>query len=113
MDLDTYIANKCFVFGTSGSRLSDMKIVLEKVVSGQLDTDCSVDAVSGMAGTIDGIRAVESRTMAGKIIVYPQLKKLPLTPLTDLAKEFPSVAEKMHNGIWTYEAEKELLNAAK
>ncbi|MHC4855612.1 MAG: alcohol dehydrogenase catalytic domain-containing protein [Planctomycetota bacterium] len=112
MDLDTYIANKCFVFGTSGSRLSDMKIVLEKVVSGQLDTDCSVDAVSGMAGTIDGIRAVESRTMAGKIIVYPQLKKLPLTPLTDLAKEFPSVSDNMDNGIWTRQAEIELLRVA-
>ena len=111
MDLDTYISNKCFMFGTSGSRLSDMKIVLEKVLSGQLDTDCSVDAISGMAGAIEGIRAVEARVMAGKIIVYPQLKKLPLTPLSQLKKTYPSVAEKLNNGMWTKESENELFNA--
>jgi len=112
LDLDTYIANRCFMFGTSGSRLNDMKIVLNKVVSGQLDTNCSVDAVCGMAGAIDGIRAVENRTLAGKIIVYPQLKTLPLTPLENLAKQFPTVAEKMDNGIWTKESEAQLLSIA-
>lgn len=112
LDLDTYIANKCFIFGTSGSRLSDMKIVLEKVVTGQLDTDCSVDAVCGMAGAIDGIRAVEARATAGKIIVYPQLKDLPLTSLADLAAKYPTVVEKMDNGLWTRQAEKELLSVA-
>lgn len=113
IDLDTYIANKCFIFGTSGSRLSDMMIVLNKVVSGQLNTDCSVDAVSGMAGAINGIRAVEARTMAGKIIVYPQLKELPLIPLDDLKSQYPEVANKMNNGIWSLEAEVELLKIAK
>ena len=112
IDLDTYIANRCFMFGTSGSRLSDMKGVLEKVLSGQLNTDRSVDAVSGMAGAIDGIRAVEARSLAGKIIVYPQLKELPLTPLSELAGKYPTVAEKLDAGIWTKEAEKELLKVA-
>ncbi|MBL7215890.1 MAG: alcohol dehydrogenase catalytic domain-containing protein [Phycisphaerae bacterium] len=109
MDMDTYIANQCFMFGTSGSRLSDMKIVLDKVLSGQLDTNCSVDAVSGMAGAIDGIRAVENRDMAGKIIVYPQLADLPLTPLTELKEKFPAVAEKLNRGMWTKDAEDRLL----
>ena len=112
IDLDTYIGNRCFMFGTSGSRLSDMKIVLEKVLSGQLNTDCSVDAVCGMVGAIDGIRAVEARTMAGKIIVYPKLKNLPLVPLTELGDKFPSVAEKLNGGIWTQQAEEELLKVA-
>ncbi|MHC5117282.1 MAG: alcohol dehydrogenase catalytic domain-containing protein [Planctomycetota bacterium] len=112
IDLDTYIGNRCFMFGTSGSRLSDMKIVLEKVLSSQLNTDCSVDAVCGMAGAIDGIRAVEARTMAGKIIVYPKLKNLPLMPLTELSDKFPSVAEKLNGGIWTQQAEEELLKVA-
>ncbi len=112
LDLDTYISNRCFMFGTSGSRLSDMKIVLGKVLSGQLNTDCSVDAVSGMAGAIDGIRAVEARTMAGKIIVYPQLKDMPLVPLSELSEKYPSVAKKLNKGIWTKEAEQELLKIA-
>lgn len=109
LDLDTYIANRCYMFGTSGSRLSDMKIVLKKVLTGQLDTNCSVDAVSGMAGAIDGIRAVENRVMAGKIIVYPQLADLPLTPLDKLKDTHPAVAEKLDRGMWTKDAEDELL----
>jgi threonine dehydrogenase-like Zn-dependent dehydrogenase len=109
LDLDTYITNKCFMFGTSGSRLIDMKIVLEKVLADRLNTDCSVDAVSGMAGAIDGIRAVENRAIAGKIIVYPELSDMPLIPLSQLAEKKPAVAEKLSNGIWTKEAEDQLL----
>lgn len=113
IDLDTYIANRCFMFGTSGSRLLDMKIVLDKVLSGRLDTNCSVDAVSGMAGAIDGIRAVEKRTLSGKIIVYPSLEKLPLLTLPEVCRQYPAVADKLDHGIWTKEAEQELLKTAK
>lgn len=113
LDLDRYIDHKCFMFGSSGSRLSDMTVVLEKVLSGRLDTDCSVDAVSGMAGAVDGIRAVESRTMTGKIIVYPQLKLLPLVHLSALDEKYPSVAEKLNRRMWCKEAEDELLRVAK
>ncbi len=112
IDLDTYIANRCFMFGTSGSTIRDMKIVLEKVTSGQLNTNCSVDAISGMAGATEGIAAVENRTLAGKIIVYPMLHDIGLIPLVDLHKPFPTVAAKLDNGQWTREAERELLRVA-
>ena len=55
---------------------------------------------------------MEARSLAGKIIVYPQLKELPLTPLSELADKYPTVAEKLDAGIWTNEAEKELLQVA-
>ena len=113
IDLDTYVANGCFMFGTSGSTIRDMKIVLEKVTSGTLNTNCSVDAVSGMAGAKDGIAAVENRTLAGKIIVYPPLHDMPLIPLTELAKHYPTVASKLEKGQWTQAAEQELLRVAK
>ncbi len=106
LDLDTYICNRCFMFGTSGSRLIDMKIVLEKVIQGQLDTNCSVDAVSGMAGAINGIRAVENRTLSGKIIVYPDLPEMELTPLEKLPDE---VRKTLDNGMWNKAAEDTLL----
>ncbi len=112
LDLDTYIANRCFMFGTSGSVIRDMKIVLEKVERGQLDTNSSVDAVSGMAGARDGLAAVEDRRLAGKIIVYPMLRDLGLMPLTELARQFPTVGEKLEAGQWTRAAEQELLRAA-
>lgn len=113
IDLDAVIEKRVFLFGTSGSTIRDMKIVLDKVQKGQLNTDCSVDAVSGMAGAKDGIAAVENRTLAGKIIVYPQLHDLPLTPLSELKTKYPTVAAKLQNGQWTKAAEQELLSIAK
>jgi len=112
VDLDAYVARRCFLLGTSGSTIDDMKRVLTKVRAGRLDTNRSVDAVSGLAGAIDGIRAVENRALAGKIIVYPQLRELPLIPLAELAEELPTVAAKLDGGAWTAAAEAELLRTA-
>jgi len=109
IDINSVIDKRCFMLGTSGSVLRDMKVVLAKIEGGALDTNCSVDAVSGMAGAIDGIRAVENRTLHGKIIVYPQLHDVPLIPLSEMNHKFPSVARELKNGQWTKSAEMELL----
>ena len=68
--------------------------------------------ISGMAGAADGIAAVENRTLAGKIIVYPMLHDLGLIPLAELHKKFPTVAAKLDNGAWCKAAEQELLRVA-
>jgi threonine dehydrogenase-like Zn-dependent dehydrogenase len=112
LDLDTYIKNRCYMLGTSGSVIEDMKIVLGKVRSGKLDTNCSVDAVAGMAGAVAGIAAVENRVLAGKIIVYPILRELGLVPLTELRQRFPTVDARLERGQWTKAAEEELLRVA-
>jgi len=112
IDLNLYVEKRCYMFGTSGSTLEDMKAVLKKVVAHQLDTNLSVDAVSGMASAVDGIRAVENRSITGKIVVYPKLVKMPLIPLVDMQKYYPTVANKLIAGSWTKDAEKELLAAA-
>ena len=109
LDLDRYIQQRCFMFGTSGSTIEDMRIVLSKLENDQLDTNSSVDAISGIAGAIDGIACVEDRSLAGKIIVYPKLRDVGLIPLAELSKHFPTVAEKLDNGRWTLAAEQELL----
>ena len=111
LDLDLYIANGCFMFGTSGSTIRDMKIVLEKVVAGTLDTNRSVDAISGMAGAIEGLAAVENRTLAGKIVVYPMLHDLGLIPLAKLGGILPEVSAKLDRGNWTQAAEQALVAA--
>lgn len=113
IELDGIIEKKCYIFGTSGSTLHDMKVLLKKVEDGMLDTNVSMAAVSGMAGAIEGIAAVEKRTMNGKIIVYPQLHSMGLIPLTEIGNLYPSVASKLKNGLWTKEAEIELLKVAK
>ena len=112
LDLDAYVEKRCFMFGTSGSTIDDMRIVLRKVEQEGFDTNASVDAVSGMAGAIDGIASVENRTLAGKIIVYPMLHDFGLIPLGELRQRFPTVAAKLDGGKWTREAEQELLRVA-
>ena len=109
IDLNTYIEKQAFFIGTSGSTIEDMRIVLKKVTDRSLDTNLSVAAISGLDGAIDGIRAVEKQTIAGKILVYPSCRGLKLTPLTELAGIHPTVAAKLQNGLWTRDAEQELI----
>ncbi|HUU17100.1 MAG TPA: alcohol dehydrogenase catalytic domain-containing protein [Sedimentisphaerales bacterium] len=109
IDLDTYIEKQLYFIGTSGSTLEDMKRMLQKAESGRLDTNLSVAAVCGLAGATDGIRAVENRSIAGKIVVYPACKDLPLVPLEKMSEKMPQVAEYLNNGLWTRQAEKKLL----
>ena len=85
LDLDTYIAKQCFLTGTSGSTLDDLKMVLRKVVSRQLDTNLSVAAVSGL---------------------YPACKGMKLTPLPELGGKLPLTEDR-----WTKQAEDALLAA--
>lgn len=109
IDLDAYVEKRLYFIGTSGSTLDDMKRMLEKVETGRLDTNVSVAAVTGFEGAVDGIRAVENRSIAGKIMVYPACKGLGLTRLEELATKMPEVAAALRDGLWTAEAEKKLL----
>jgi L-sorbose 1-phosphate reductase len=109
LDLDTVARQQLYFIGTSGSVLEDMKIVLRKVTGRVLDTNLSVAAISGLEGAVDGIRAVEKGTIPGKILVYPSVRGLGLTPLTDLPRLMPDVAAKLDRGLWTAAAEKALL----
>lgn len=111
LSLDTYIEKQLYLTGTSGSVLEDMKRMLAKAESGRLDTNISVGAVCGLDGAIDGIIAVENRSIAGKIIVYPACKGLALTPLAKLKEKMPHVAEHLNNGLWTKQAEQKLLES--
>jgi len=109
INLDAYIEKQLYFIGTSGSTLDDMKRMLGKVQSGRLDTNVSVAAVSGLDGATDGIRAVENRSIAGKIMVYPACHGLGLLPLEELAEQLPEVARNLQDGLWTKQAEQKLL----
>jgi threonine dehydrogenase-like Zn-dependent dehydrogenase len=111
LDLDRYVREGLYLFGTSGSTVEDMRVVLRRIASGELDTDVSLSAISGLAGAIDGIEAVKQQAVAGKIVVYPGIPDLGLVPLEKLASVCPAAAAKLRNGVWTKEAETELLNA--
>jgi hypothetical protein len=109
VDLDLYFAKACYFVGTSGSTISDMKAVLRKLERGELDTNISLDAVSGFEGVGDALAAVESRTSVGKIVVYPTLPEFGTARLQDLAERYPTVAAALSHGHWTKAAEQELL----
>lgn len=113
MNLQHVIEQRVFMFGTSGSDVSDMRTVLAKIEDGIIDTHISLDAITGIAGFDDAITAVIERTSSGKIMVFPQLTDLPYLRLNQLAEHLPNVAEKLADGIWTKEAEAELLKDAR
>jgi threonine dehydrogenase-like Zn-dependent dehydrogenase len=109
IDMDAYIEKGLYFIGTSGSVLEDMKQVLTKIESGRLDTDVSVAAICGLEGAAEGIKALENRTIAGKIVVYPACKGLGLTELGQLGADLSAVAECLRGGMWNKKAEEALL----
>jgi hypothetical protein len=89
-----------------------MKTVLARLERGELDTNISVDAISGMEGIRDALAAVEARTSGGKIVVYPQLHETGLIRISEMREQLPAVADALRDGRWTWEAEQVLLGAA-
>ena len=104
------IAKGVYLFGTSGSQIPDMETVLAKLERGELDTNISVDAITGMEGVTDALAAVEARTSGGKIVVYPALHDLGMVRLSELAARLPAVARELRDGRWTRAAEDALLS---
>ena len=102
------------VTGNTGSRLVDMQTVLGKAERGELDTNASAAAVVGMREADKGLRAVAEGTITNKIVLYPQLPKLPLTLLEDLpgkARFGADVAAELEAGRWSKQAEARLFDA--
>ena len=97
--------------GTSGSSIADLAHMRDLVEGKQLPTNRSVAAVAGLEGVAEGLHSVADGRFAGKVVIYPNLSKpLPLTPLGELDKVLPTVAAKLdEDGMWTPEAEEELL----
>ena len=111
IDLDAVLAKGVYLFGTSGSQIPDMETVLGKLERGELDTNISVDAITGMEGVTDALAAVEARTSGGKIVVYPALHDLGMVRLSELAARLPAVARELRDGRWTRAAEDALLSS--
>jgi L-sorbose 1-phosphate reductase len=112
IDLDAVLAKGAYLFGTSGSEIPDMKTVIGKLARGELDTNISVDAITGMEGVTEALAAVEARTTGGKIVVYPALHELGMVRLSELAGRFPTAAACLRDGRWTRAAEDALLAVA-
>ena len=98
------------LIGNTGSSIQDLQSMLDLTENGQLETNYSVAAVAGLDGAADGLRALQEGRFPGKVVVYPHIHGLGLTPLEDLAARLPGVAALLKNGrVWTNAAEEELL----
>jgi D-arabinose 1-dehydrogenase-like Zn-dependent alcohol dehydrogenase len=92
--------------GTSGSRIADQQRVVQKTIAGELAPGHAVAAVGGMEAAAEGLRALMENRYPGKIVIFPQLRGLPLTSLADLAANLPELAAALGDGgVWTTEAE--------
>ena len=97
--------------GTSGSKMIDQEVVLQKTLKGELNTNRSVAAVGGMNAARDGIDALMKGTYAGKIVIFPQILDLPLMSLQELKESYPEIGRKIgENDLWTVEAEQTLID---
>jgi threonine dehydrogenase-like Zn-dependent dehydrogenase len=96
--------------GQSGSSIDDMRLMLFQAETGTLSPNRSVAAIGSLGAAWDGIKAVKEQTFPGKIVIYPNIKDLPLTPIADLDETLPSVYAALKDGReWTNAAEAELL----
>ncbi|MFP4499546.1 MAG: alcohol dehydrogenase catalytic domain-containing protein [Candidatus Hydrogenedentota bacterium] len=98
------------LIGCSGSRIRDLRRILEMVEDGELDTNRSVAAIGGLRAAHEGLKAVRDATYPGKTVIYTQIPDLPLMALNELKDKLPEVYEKLNvAGGWTKEAEQALL----
>jgi L-sorbose 1-phosphate reductase len=106
LDLNDMVFRNARVIGHSASQIEDMLTMLNKVEDGELSTNRSVAAVGSLEAAKDGLQALIDATYPGKVVIFPNIKELPLTSVTDLETILPEVAEKLKDGrSWTKEAE--------
>lgn len=110
LDVNAICGRGVRFFGSSGSSLADIRLTLQQMESGQLQTRASLAAIGGMRAVHEGIRALMEARFPGKTVIFPQIPDLPLISLSELKQRFPTVYAKLEGGrFWTKEAEEELL----
>lgn len=106
-----YLSNAQYT-GTSGLTIDDQTVVMDNALSGNIAPAVCVAAIGGMNVAKNGIEAMIDARYPGKILIFPQLKSLPLLGLDELAEKLPQVAEKLGAGnVWNVDAEKALFEA--
>ncbi len=110
LDLSDAFLRGVRVIGHSASSIDDLRLMLHYAETGVLSPNRSVAAIGSLEAVKDGIRSVMDTVYPGKVVIYPHIKPLPLTAITDLEPILPTVFAKMKDGReWTNEAEAELL----
>ncbi|MGC9359902.1 MAG: alcohol dehydrogenase catalytic domain-containing protein [Anaerolineae bacterium] len=110
IDLNAVVERGIRFRGTSGSGIDDLRSMLAYTESQRLNTNLSVDCVTGFRAAREGIDGVMHQRFEGKCVVYPMIMDFPLTTLAELKDALPKVYAKLGpNETWTVEAEEEFL----
>jgi L-sorbose 1-phosphate reductase len=110
LDMSQTYRKNTRVIGHSASLMDDFRLVLEKNNAGELNPNRSVAAVGSLTAARDGLQAVMDATLAGKVVIYPHIKEMPLTTLDQLKEALPAVYALLNErGEWTNGAEEEFL----
>jgi threonine dehydrogenase-like Zn-dependent dehydrogenase len=111
LDLSNVFLHGAQLTGTSGSRIADQALVVDKTVAGELEPRRALAAVGGIEAAQDALQALVDGRFPGKIVIFPALRDLPLTPLAELARREPEVGRALDtDGSWTIEAETALFD---
>ena len=89
LDLSPVFLHGAQYTGTSGSRIADQALVIDKAIAGQLQPERALAAVGGMEAARDALEALVEGRFPGKIVIFPALRSLPLTPLDQTRGDRP------------------------
>ena len=110
LDLSDTFIKDARVIGHSASTIDDLRLMLGQAESGALSPNRSVAAIGSLGAARDGLQAVQDTVFPGKVVIFPNIKEMPLTALVDLRETMPSVFARLRDGReWTVEAEEEFL----
>jgi threonine dehydrogenase-like Zn-dependent dehydrogenase len=110
LDLSDVYMKDVRVIGHSASSIDDLRLMLSQAESGELSPNRSVAAVGSLGAARDGLQSVYDTVFPGKVVIFPNIKDMPLTALPELKEVLPTVYAKLKDGReWTVEAEQEFL----
>jgi L-sorbose 1-phosphate reductase len=106
---DVYLQDVRWI-GHSASAIEDLRDMLDLTESGTLSPNRSVAAIGCLSAARDGYQAVKDTRFPGKVVIFPNIKEMPLMALSELKAAMPSVYAKLKDGReWTRPAEEEFL----
>ncbi len=91
---------------SSGSSVEDELQVLHKIEEGTLNPNQNIAAIVGFDSVKEALIAVSNGMYSGKVIIYPQLDKLPLVPVTELERISIKLKQYVETNDWDHQAEK-------
>lgn len=110
VDLAAIYLHDARIIGHTASSIEDLRFMLYQAETGTLSPNRSVAAVGSLEAVKDGMQSVIDTVYPGKVVIYPHIKQMPLTAISDLKHVLPTVYAKLKDGReWTNEAEAEFL----